>query len=140
MFIGIHIWLSAIASLFFLVSCVLCVSQSVGFKDKPNPQTRDPLTYIWPLPAEFTHGDQTVSVNPGLSLALVGKGGHSTVVRAAVNRYRGIIFKHIDGHRFGHFRKIREIVYDINKLEINVHSNSEEVGYLYSFANDDDGF
>ncbi|KAF7811366.1 beta-hexosaminidase 1-like [Senna tora] len=133
MFLCMNGWLSAIACLFLFIFCVLCVSQPIGARDKPNPNPNpdpdphEPLAYIWPLPAEFTFGDKVVSVNPGLSLAMDGNGGRSAVVRAAFHRYKGIVFKHIDGHRFGHFRKLREIVYDINRLTVTVHSHSEEL-------------
>lgn len=98
------------AYLFLFMSCALCVSQAMGAKDKPKPQHQEPLTYIWPLPAEFTFGDKALSVNPGLSLAGAGNGGRFAIVRAAFDRYKGIIFKNIAGHGLGYFTKLREVV------------------------------
>lgn len=91
----------------------------------------DSLPYLWPLPADFTFGDQTLSVDPQLSLAVAGNGGSSEIVKAAFDRYRGIIFKHTSGVSV--FDKLwgrrRRFVYDISELKIVVHSDSEEVSW-----------
>ncbi|KAF3433775.1 hypothetical protein FNV43_RR24878 [Rhamnella rubrinervis] len=85
------------------------------------------LTYLWPLPWEFTSGNETLSVDPGLSLAIGGYGGNSDILRAAFDRYRGIIFKHSNGvYLFDRLRG-RRLVYDISKLSIVVNSDSEDL-------------
>ncbi|RAL51230.1 hypothetical protein DM860_010732 [Cuscuta australis] len=79
------------------------------------------LTYLWPLPSEFTSGDETLTVDPNLSLSLAGNGGSSGIVREAFERYKSIIFKH-------HSSKLsRSGDYDINQLSITVHSDNEEL-------------
>lgn len=85
------------------------------------------LTYLWPLPLEFNFGNNSLSVDPGLSLAVAGNGGHSPIIRAAFDRYRRIIFKHSNGnYLFGRLRG-RRLAYDISKLTIVVASDSEDV-------------
>lgn len=90
----------------------------------------DSLTYLWPLPSEFTSGNETLSIDPALDLSVGGNGGNSNIVRAAFDRYRGIIFKHGDGvYLFGRLRG-RRPVYDISKLRIVVNSASEDVSWV----------
>ncbi|XP_028791124.1 beta-hexosaminidase 1 [Neltuma alba] len=120
-------WFLEASPIFCIISLSLCSSQALGAGVKRTPHPREPLTYIWPLPAQFSFGDDTLSVDPGLSLAVDGNGGGSDIVRAAFDRYRGIIFKRID--RFSFLRKLREriSVYDVSTLRITVHSASEEL-------------
>ncbi|KAJ1443122.1 Glycoside hydrolase family 20, catalytic domain [Sesbania bispinosa] len=122
-------WLS---SPFFLIFCSLLVSEAVGFTLKPIDESS--LTFLWPLPEQFTSGDETLSVDPALTLSVSGNGGGSPILRAAFDRYRGIIFKH-SGSGFGFVRKLRERMivspYDISTLKITVHSENEEVVPLY---------
>lgn len=93
----------------------------------------DSLTYIWPLPAQFTSGEDTLSVDPQLSLSVSGNGGGSRIVKEGFERYKAIIFKHnVNGvsryhSLFDRFRR-RRSGYDIEKLTIVVHSDSEDVG------------
>lgn len=88
------------------------------------------LTYLWPLPSEFSSGNQTLSVDPALSLAAAGNGGNSAILRAAFDRYRRIIFKHSNGvSLFGRLRG-RKLVYDISKLSIVVNSDDEDVSWV----------
>ncbi|KAG7030740.1 Beta-hexosaminidase 1, partial [Cucurbita argyrosperma subsp. argyrosperma] len=54
--------------------------------------SNDSLPYLWPLPSDFTSGNATLSVDPQLSLAVAGNGGNSAIVKAAFDRYRGILF------------------------------------------------
>lgn len=95
------------------------------------------LTYIWPLPANFTSGNQTISIDPDLSLA--GNGARFTILKQAFDRYRAIIFKHSSTSTttsrarasvYNLFRGIRS-GYDIAKLSIVVFSDNEEVGSCY---------
>ncbi|GMY08640.1 beta-hexosaminidase 1 [Fagus crenata] len=78
--------------LFLILSLVLCVSQTLVLNSAP--EIDGSLTYLWPLPTEFTSGNDTLSVDPDLSLSFAGIGGNSVILRAAVDRYRAIIFKH----------------------------------------------
>ncbi|XP_023747103.1 beta-hexosaminidase 1 [Lactuca sativa] len=81
------------------------------------------VTYLWPLPSEFTSGNETLLVDPSLSLSLFGNGGNSVIVREAFERYRTIIFKHVGSSKFG----TRDLGYDIGKLSVIVHSDDEEL-------------
>ncbi|XVF23796.1 hypothetical protein REPUB_Repub13aG0070000 [Reevesia pubescens] len=85
------------------------------------------LTYIWPLPSEFTSGNETLTVDPTLSLSVLGKGGDLKILREGFERYKKIIFKHVSGVSI--FEKLRGIrsVYDISELRIIVNSDSEEL-------------
>lgn len=87
----------------------------------------DSLTYVWPLPAEFTSGNDTLSVDPGLSFAVGGNGENSSILRAAFDRYRRIVFKHSAGVSVFDRLRGRRSVYDISKLKVIVNSYSEEV-------------
>ncbi|KAK4579020.1 hypothetical protein RGQ29_028903 [Quercus rubra] len=112
--------------LFLILSFSLCVSQTLALNSVPEPDA-SALTYLWPLPSEFTSGNRTLSVDPDLSLAVAGIGGNSAIVRAAFDRYRAIIFKHTSGISiFSRFTG-RSSVYDINKLKIIVNSDNEEL-------------
>ncbi|XVF75413.1 hypothetical protein PTKIN_Ptkin13bG0186800 [Pterospermum kingtungense] len=85
------------------------------------------LTYIWPLPSEYTSGNETLTVDPTLSLSVLGKGGDLKILREGFERYKKIIFKHVSGVSiFDRFRGIRS-VYDISELRIIVNSDSEEL-------------
>ena len=124
-------WLGVASHLFLLISFALCASHSAGSRGKRTPKLKDSLTYLWPLPEQFTFGEETLSVDPGLSLVVDGNASGSAIVRAAFDRYKGIIFKQSHGLSF--LRKLREKIYayDISQLKITVHSASEEVRYLY---------
>ncbi|KVI06920.1 Glycoside hydrolase, catalytic domain-containing protein [Cynara cardunculus var. scolymus] len=82
------------------------------------------ITYLWPLPSEFTSGNETLAVDPDLSLSVSGNGGNSVIITEAFERYRTIIFKHVGSSKFG---GIRTLGYDISKLTIVVNSNDEEL-------------
>ncbi|OWM70094.1 hypothetical protein CDL15_Pgr025944 [Punica granatum] len=97
----------------------------------PHPisasKSADSLTYLWPLPSQFTSGDDTLSVDPALSLSVAGNGGSSRIVKDGFDRYKAIIFKNTETFSiFNAFRKKR-VGYDIAKLKITVHSASEEL-------------
>ncbi|GMJ09531.1 beta-hexosaminidase 1 [Hibiscus trionum] len=108
----------------FLVSLLwlsLLVDSNSGF------ELDESLTYIWPLPSEFTSGNQTLTVDPTLSLSVLGKGGYSKILKEGFERYKKIIFKHASGiSLFQKWRGIRS-VYDVSELRIIVNSDSEEL-------------
>nr|KJB76037.1 hypothetical protein B456_012G068200 [Gossypium raimondii] len=108
----------------FLV-LVLWVSHLVD--SKSGFELDEPLTYLWPLPSEFTSGNQTLTVDPTLSFSALGKGGNSKILIEGFERYKKIIFKHVSGiSLFGKSRGIRS-VYDISELRFIVNSDSEEL-------------
>ncbi|XP_057979489.1 beta-hexosaminidase 1 [Malania oleifera] len=101
-----------------LVSALLC---TIGFD--PRSELDYSPVYLWPLPSEYTFGNDTFSVDPNLSLVAGGSGGSSAIVREAFRRYKGIVFKHISG-----ISKIKlrgTSGYDINSLRVIVHSDNE---------------
>nr|XP_043616801.1 beta-hexosaminidase 1 [Erigeron canadensis] len=78
------------------------------------------ITYLWPLPSELTSGNQTLTVNPNLSLSVFGNGSNSVIVKDAFDRYRNIIFKHHVGDK-------KLVGYDVSKLSVVINSNNEEL-------------
>lgn len=54
----------------------------------------DSLTYVWPLSEEFSSGNATLLVNPGLSLIVEGDRRVLSIVKDAFDRYSRIIFQH----------------------------------------------
>ncbi|XP_050384993.1 beta-hexosaminidase 1 [Argentina anserina] len=102
----------------FVLSNTLCFSQA---------KVKGPITYLWPLPAEFTSGNETLSVDPALSLVVGGNGGNSGILRAAFDRYRAIIFKNSNGVTGIEKMKARKGSYDISKVRVVVQSESEEL-------------
>ncbi|KAL0317217.1 UNVERIFIED_CONTAM: Beta-hexosaminidase 1 [Sesamum angustifolium] len=78
--------------------------------------------YIWPLPWQYTSGNETLTVDPNLSLVTSGNGGGSLIVSEAFDRYKRMIFEHASSvsHRAG-------VDYDLTKLSVVVHSGNEEV-------------
>lgn len=85
----------------------------------------DSLVYLWPLPSEFTSGNETLAVDPDLSLSVGGEGGGSAIVSEAFERYRAIIFK--QSSWFSKLKLRGNSAYDISKLKIIVHSDDEEI-------------
>ncbi|KAL0299085.1 UNVERIFIED_CONTAM: Beta-hexosaminidase 1, partial [Sesamum radiatum] len=77
--------------------------------------------YIWPLPWQYTSGNETLTVDPNLSLVTSGNGGGSLIVSEAFDRYKRMIFEHASSvsHRAG-------VDYDLTKLSVVVHSGNEE--------------
>ncbi|CAI9092477.1 OLC1v1027726C1 [Oldenlandia corymbosa var. corymbosa] len=89
---------------------------------KSKVRTDESLTFLWPLPAQYTFGNQTLTVDPNLSLVLGGrKAGNSNFITEAFMRYKSIIFKHPSKESASGFK------YDITKLSIIVHSENEEL-------------
>ncbi|XP_011076894.1 beta-hexosaminidase 1 [Sesamum indicum] len=78
--------------------------------------------YIWPLPWQYTSGNQTFTVDPKLSLVTSGNGGGSLIVSEAFDRYKRMIFEHASSvsHSTG-------VDYDLTKLNVVVHSGNEEL-------------
>ncbi|XP_019453204.1 PREDICTED: beta-hexosaminidase 1-like [Lupinus angustifolius] len=127
--------------LFLLIFHILFLSQSSLALEPLNSTTQNhndhdssSPTYIWPLPEHFNFGDETISVNPSLTLSIVSKGDDdSEIVTNAFFRYREIIFKHCRSNGFGFDRRsLREKLisissYDIEQLKIIVHSDNEEL-------------
>ncbi|GJW03089.1 beta-hexosaminidase 1 [Tanacetum coccineum] len=77
------------------------------------------VTYLWPLPSEFTSGNETLTVDPNLSIPLSGNNG---IVTEAFERYRKIIFKHTASPKSVGTRQ-----YDISKLNFVVNSEDDEL-------------
>ncbi|XP_015942301.1 beta-hexosaminidase 1 [Arachis duranensis] len=116
-------WHTAFACALFFTALTLCVSEAVAAGTlNPTPRSSPSLPFIWPLPAAFTFGNHTLSVDPALSLA--GNAASSAILRAAFDRYRGIVFKHSD--RYGFLRTLRT-TYDVSKLQINVQSHTDQL-------------
>lgn len=82
----------------------------------------DSPTYIWPLPWQYTFGNQTLTVDPNLSLFTSGNGSDSRIVSEAFDRYKRIIFKHTSFNLLS-----TGVEYDLAKLNIVVHSENEDV-------------
>ncbi|KAK6933242.1 Beta-hexosaminidase, eukaryotic type, N-terminal [Dillenia turbinata] len=101
----------------------------------------DSLVYLWPLPSHFTFGDDTLSVDPDLSLSLAGVGGNSPILTEAFQRYLKIIFKHNSRVSGDNLRG--GLIYDIGELKITVNSDDETLqlgvdeGYSLSIARTD---
>ncbi|XP_019151420.1 PREDICTED: beta-hexosaminidase 1 [Ipomoea nil] len=89
-------------------------------KLKLRTELDESLTYLWPLPSEFTSGNDILTVDPNLSLSVSGNGGSSVIVKEAFERYKHIIFKH--GSKLAGSGD-----YDIKQLSVTVHSDSEEL-------------
>ena len=83
----------------------------------------DSLTYVWPLPAKFSSGNSTLSVDPELSLVIGGKGGDSSIIKDGFDRYKKIIFKHSSKS----YSVNKRLVFDIGILKIAVLSDNDEV-------------
>ncbi|GFZ14874.1 beta-hexosaminidase 1 [Actinidia rufa] len=107
----------------FLSIFSLVESRTLGLDSISGP--KDSLVYLWPLPSEFTYGNDTLAVDPDLSLAVGGIGGGSAIVSAAFERYKAIIFKQSSWSSKSRLRA--KSAYDINKIRIIVHSDNEEL-------------
>ncbi|CAI8592166.1 unnamed protein product [Vicia faba] len=109
---------------------ILFISISFASKATPNHEEQQSLTYLWPLPSNFTSGNYSLSVDPSLTHSVIGNGGvaYSPLLDSAFERYRSIIFKHAG---FGFGRKLRAsfsvVPYDITTLNIVLHSDNEEL-------------
>ncbi|KGN50514.1 beta-hexosaminidase 1 [Cucumis sativus] len=121
MFNSRNFFLFLIFPLPLLVPSALADLSQSGFNDS--------LPYLWPMPSDFTFGNSTLSVDPRLSLLAAGNAGNSEILKAAFDRYRGIIFKHASGVSMLDklWGRRRTFVYDISELKIDVQSDSEEL-------------
>lgn len=104
-------------SLFTLVNSSRILSQQ-----KSRLHFDDSLTFIWPLPSQYTSGNQTLTVDPNLSLVVSGSGGGSLIVKEAFERYKYIIFR-----RASKVSKLSVATYDVQKLSVIVRSDNEEL-------------
>ncbi|KAL1819319.1 hypothetical protein ACET3Z_014188 [Daucus carota] len=111
--------------LFFISYSVLLVTSrtlpSISIPDDSHSNSNSQV-FIWPLPSNFTFGNQTLSINPDLSLAVSGNGGNSGFLADAFDRYRRIIFKHESK-----LRRNVNVAYDIEKISVVVHSDDQEL-------------
>ncbi|ONK62350.1 uncharacterized protein A4U43_C07F2980 [Asparagus officinalis] len=108
-------------SILLLLLLLLCVqSQSRKALKHRNSSLRDPLVNLWPLPKEFTHGAQTLTVDPSLALQTLGAGGDSKIVVEAFERYKGLIFTH---------RGNDLLKYDVGKLTVVVASDGDALEF-----------
>lgn len=121
--------MSTLFLILFVFSHSLCVLQTQGLNSAD--EVNDSLTYLWPLPSEFTFGNKTFSVHPQLSLVVGGNGGNSSILRLGFDRYKAIIFKNSYG--VSSFDRIRgrRLSYDVTKLKVVVHSDSEDVSWVF---------
>ncbi|KAL6290868.1 hypothetical protein ACE6H2_008378 [Prunus campanulata] len=117
--------MSTLFLILFVFSHSLCVLQTQGLNSAD--EVNDSLTYLWPLPSEFTFGNKTLSVHPQLSLVVGGNGGNSSILRLGFDRYKAIIFK--NSHGVSSFDRIRgmRLSYGVTKLKVVVHSDSEDL-------------
>ncbi|KAL6496786.1 Beta-hexosaminidase 1 [Orobanche hederae] len=124
--------LTLLVILLLLSPLLVFSSRNLKLKRRRTGDIDETLTYIWPLPSNYTSGNQSLTVDPNLSLVTSGIGGKSSFVLQAFERYKAIIFKHVSS-------KLPDtgINYDLTKLNIIVHSVDEElklgVDESYSF-------
>ncbi|KAJ8422971.1 hypothetical protein Cgig2_002582 [Carnegiea gigantea] len=124
----------------FSVHLLLLLSTATVFS-LSTPSSTDAVTYIWPLPASFTSGNATLSVDPDLSLSYPGD---SAIISDAFQRYKSLIFKHATRVP-GPSRLLRGPPFDVSVLQIIVHSTNEELqfgvdeSYTLRIANRDGG-
>ncbi|CAL5363579.1 unnamed protein product [Camellia sinensis] len=112
-----------IYTVFIISISALVDARTLGLNSITEPD--DSLVYLWPLPSEFTSGNETLAVDPDLSLSVGGEGGGSAIVSEAFERYRAIIFK--QSSWFSKLKLRGNSAYDISKLKIIVHSDDEEI-------------
>lgn len=104
---------------FLLLFLYLASSSSLSLASDDS----DPLIYLWPLPKHFTHGNDTISVDPDLSLLVKGPGGSSYIVGEAFDRCKLAIFKHRS--KFVKPKSKIEATYDLTSLTVFVESANE---------------
>lgn len=106
------------------ISAVFLPSHAHGRRapawSKPRLRLDDALTYLWPLPKQFRHGNGTLSVDPDIFFHLQGAGGNSSILGEALERYRSVIF----GYRT---RLSRGSLFDLRRLTVVVDSGDETV-------------
>ncbi|PKA56355.1 Beta-hexosaminidase 1 [Apostasia shenzhenica] len=77
----------------------------------------DSSIYLWPLPKQYSHGSQTLTVDPDIALEARGPGGSSAIVSEAFDRYKNLVFKQQAGYAGGD--------HDIAKLIVVVASEND---------------
>eukprot|EP00249_Psilotum_nudum_P013057 c24127_g1_i1 orf=442-2091(-) len=86
----------------------------------------EPGVFLWPMPAEVTHGHTSVMVDPNLELAADGPGGNSLLISEAFQRYKQMIFVH---HSQGLGSSVRNVSKGgevlLRRLIVKVSSNDE---------------
>ncbi|KAG5106607.1 hypothetical protein JHK82_043577 [Glycine max] len=110
--------------------------------DSQNPAAATTSSEAQEDPLGGNYGDvplvelyDTLSVDPALTLSVAKNSGGSAILRAAFNRYRGIVFKNIVGVGFSFIRKLREqlvssvLAFDVGTLKITFHSDHEELQF-----------
>ncbi|KAK9684152.1 hypothetical protein RND81_10G190100 [Saponaria officinalis] len=112
--------IAIIINLLLFTSFTLVISISSSSSSDHN----DVLTYVWPLPAKSTSGNQTLAVDPDLSLSF---SGNSNIIDDAFRRYKRLVFDHAT-KVYGTKRFRRHLTfYDVRVLRIVVHSPDEEL-------------
>ncbi|KAF3796812.1 Beta-hexosaminidase 1 [Nymphaea thermarum] len=91
---------------------------SAGHADKSG-------VFLWPIPKEFLYGNETLTVDPGLSLEASGGGGNSSLIESAFRRYKSYVFKH--HAKYSGPRSARKFRYDVSKLTIVVNSGDDNL-------------
>ncbi|XP_015962435.1 beta-hexosaminidase 1 [Arachis duranensis] len=124
-----------LCALFVVLPQSLVLHGSRGIRTK-QPHLDESLIYLWPLPAEFTSGDEVLSVDPSLKLSVAGTGGAgaSYIVEEAFERYKKIIFEHSGSGNVGARLRFKRVLvesiiseYDVSQLKITVHSDNDEL-------------
>lgn len=105
-------------TLFLLFIFPLVNARSIKSTLHKTTELDESLTYLWPLPSQFTFGNDTLTVDPNLSIVFTGNGVGSVIVKEAFERYKKIIFKH--GSKSGEF-------FDVTQLTVIVHSDNDEL-------------
>lgn len=120
----------SILSCLVVVAVLLLPSPSNGRKTLgrrlPTSLYDGSPVFLWPLPRYLTNGNQTLSVDPNLALAVDGPGGSSSIVSDAFERYRDLIFK-----PWARSGSRDSAAYDVSKLTISVASDNETVGPVF---------
>lgn len=88
-------------------------------KSRLNLDLNDTLVYLWPLPKNFSQGDQTLTVDPDLTLRLRGARGNSLIVSEAFERYKDLVFRSQV--------VLRGVSFDVSTLTVVVESDDDEV-------------
>ncbi|XP_031491912.1 beta-hexosaminidase 1 [Nymphaea colorata] len=81
--------------------------------------------FLWPIPKEFLYGNETLTVDPGLSLEASGGGGNSSLIESAFRRYKSYVFKHHG--KYSGPRSARKFRYDVSKLTVVVNSGDQNL-------------
>ncbi|KAM7269033.1 hypothetical protein ACFE04_024530 [Oxalis oulophora] len=114
-----------------IIIIILLISQTTTCSKSSSSSSS--ITYIWPLPTNFTSGNLTLSVDPNLSLSLShtindNDNDPSHIILNAFARYKSIIFKHTTtSSTTTGFSLFSSYYYDITKLSIIVDSPDDQL-------------